>query len=109
MNYNFLDHVNGDTFDGVKFTITVNGSPLDLTGASVVMNMYLADGETPKVFSTDNGQLAIVNPSTDGIVEFKKQVVSVATPATYFYQIVYTLQNGDIKTFVEGSWTIKKV
>ena len=109
MNYDFLDHVNGDTFDGVKFAITVNGSPLDLTGASVEMNMYLEVGSRPIVFSTQNGKLEITNPPTDGLLEFKKQIVAVPTLAKYFYQMVYTLQDGTVKTYLEGSWTIKKV
>jgi hypothetical protein len=109
MNYDFPNHVNGDTFDGVKFAITVNGSPLDLTGASVEMNMYVADGERPVIFSTNNGKLTITDPPTSGLLEFNRQVVSVPTLATYFYQMVYTLRDGTVKTYLEGNWTIKKV
>ena len=109
MEYNFQDHINGDTFDGVSITTTLNGTPLDLTGASITMNMYMNRGDSPIVFSTANGKIAIIGDPVDGKIEFKKQVVSVVSPAQYFYQMIFTLSDGTVKTYLEGTWNIKKV
>ena len=39
MQYKFTDHLQGDTFDGTVFVITVNNKPLDLTDANVKMSL----------------------------------------------------------------------
>ena len=102
--YTFPNHVNGDTFDGVQFSTTVNGSPLDLTSASIVM--LVEDLNTNIEFSTTNGKLSIIDPSASGIFEFNKQVVGFNSYGSHNYEITFYLPNGDIKTYISGTWNI---
>lgn len=102
--YDFPDHVKGDTFEGVQFTITVNSSALNLTGATIRMQMRLnSNAPVVKEFSVGNG-LTLTTPAS-GIFTFNKQVISVP-PGVYYYDIQITLSNGDIKTYITGTWTI---
>lgn len=106
MTYDFPTHVDGDTFDGVRFTVKANGSPVDLTDATIDMNMEVLS--SIRTFSTSGSQLAIQTPPTDGIFEFSKQIVSVGVFGTFPYEIIFYLRNGDVKTYLKGNWTITR-
>ena len=106
MNYNFPDHINHDTFEGVSFTVLVNTVALNLTGASIRMmlrSQKLADTAV-LTLSTADEKIIITNTAA-GIFQVKKQIITVA-PATYFYDIEITLSDGTVKTYVEGTWKI---
>ena len=106
MNYNFPDHINHDTFEGVSFTVLVNNIALNLTGASIRMmlrSQKLADTAV-LTLSTVDESIVITNAAA-GIFQVKKQIIT-ATPATYFYDIEITLSDGTVKTYVEGTWKI---
>ena len=100
--YDFPDHESGDTFGGVTFTILVNAVALNLTGA-VIVGTFKAGGKTYTA-STTNGALTITN-AAGGIFTYDEQVVSYS-PATYSYEIVFTLSTGAIKTYIQGTWKI---
>jgi hypothetical protein len=102
MTYNFPSHINGDSFDGVRFSTNINGSPINLTNATIEMTVYA--GSEIAVFSTTNGKLTIINPPTSGIFEFDKQIVHFNTTGTFNYKIVY--KTDAYKTYVTGTWTI---
>lgn len=107
MAYNLKTHKSGDTFDGVSFTITVNSSPLDLTGASIEMTVFSQGNGLKQVkkFTVGNG-LTITSPAS-GQFEIDEQVIDL-TPNTYYYEIEFTLQDGSVKTYVCGEWRITK-
>ena len=107
VTYNFPTIVKGDTFDGILFTIIVNGSPLDLTDAHILMSLKLTStGAVTQHFSSDNGDgITISSPVTDGKFVIDAQTISFAA-ATYRYNIKITLSNGIVKTYVGGSWKI---
>lgn len=104
--YNFPEHTNNDTFNGVQFEVLVNAAAVDLTDADI--KMQLRDGACKLVeeFSVENGKLELADP-TNGIFTFKKQIISLA-PLTYTYDIQITFSNGDIKTWIKGQWKILK-
>jgi hypothetical protein len=103
--YDFPQHVKGDTFNGVQFTVTVNAVPLDLTAAHIKMDLRLTPlGVVAESFSDGAGITIAVNPAT-GVFKFDAQVVNIPA-ATYYYDIEITLSNGVIKTYVGGRWTI---
>lgn len=109
-NFNFPDHKSGNTFDGLSFTIAVNGVAVDLTGASVAayFRKDSIDGTVSLEMTTDNGKLTLNSPATDGVINVAKQLVSLAW-GTYYYDVRYVLADGETKTRVGGSWTITKV
>ena len=106
MEYNFKDHKKGDTFPGVSFKISVNGLPLNLTGASIKMQLreLTPTGAVGATF-TDLAGITIDATPTSGIFVFDKQVIDI--PAVlYYFDIQITLASGDIKTYIEGTWNI---
>lgn len=104
--YNFPDHVNNDTFNGVQFEVLVNAVAVDLTDADI--KMQLRDGTCRLVeeFSVDNGKLELTDP-INGIFTFKKQIISLV-PIKYTYDIEIIFSNGDVKTWIKGEWKIIK-
>jgi len=106
--YNFKNHKKGDTFDGVEFTITVNGNSLILTEATIKMDMR----ETPlgvvvKSFSTPTSGITISSPTTAGKFIIDQQIIDI--PAfKYYYDIEISLATNpvEIKTYVWGRWEI---
>lgn len=106
MTHNLPDAVNGDTFLGCRFTITVNGSPLNLTSGSVEM-VVLANGAFHK-FSTENGKMTIINPPDAGIVELNKQVIDINAYGVFNYKMIFKLSDGSIHTYLTGTWTISR-
>jgi len=102
--YDFPDHESGDTFEGVTFTVLVNGVALDLTDATIVCTLS-ANGKvyTP---STTGGELTITNDA-GGIFTFDKQIISYC-PATYSHEFKFTLNTGDVKTYIDGTWKITR-
>ena len=106
MEYNFPDHISGDTFDGTSFTIKVNSSPLNLIGASVTLT--LEGGKETITLSTLNHRLAFSDNPADGIVVLPRQVITVTEGGLYKYKIVFTLASGSIKTYITGQWKITK-
>mgnify|MGYP007070986917 CR=1 FL=1 len=108
MNYNFPDHITGDTFQGVQFEILVNELPLDITGSTISMvcrpTMLRAGQTQHTVFNFDSNSFEILDGAA-GKFTFKKQVVSLAENV-YKYSIKITLSNNDVHTYISGSWTI---
>lgn len=106
--YNFKNHRKGDSFDGVEFTITVNSSPLILTGASIRMDMR----ETPlgtlvKSFYSPDGGITISSPTTAGKFVLDKQIIDI--PAfKYYYDIQILLETDEIHTYIWGFFEVKQ-
>ena len=106
-NYNFPDHVRGDTFNGVVFTVLVNASPVDFTNAILTMDLRpLGGGDVVKTFTTiDSGGLTIQDPPTSGKFSLDQQIIDLPS-ATYEYDIEMDFSNGVVKTYIGGTWTI---
>lgn len=105
--YDFPDHRKGDTFAGVQFTITKNGSPLDLTSASLRMEMreLTPTGSVGATFTDDSGGGLTITDAVNGVLTFDEQVVDVSA-LLYHYDIQITLSNGDVKSYIVGTWDI---
>lgn len=109
VSYNFPNHKKGDTFNGIQFTINVNGSPLNLTGASIAMDLRLTPtGASVERFSTAVGEgITISTPKTAGIFTLDTQIIDIAA-GDYYYDIQITLANSTIKTYIGGRWIIEQ-
>jgi|WetSurMetagenome_2_1015567.scaffolds.fasta_scaffold283618_2 hypothetical protein len=103
--YDFPDTVKNDTFEGVVFTVTVNTVALNLTNASIKMQLRNPDNYYLALeLSTDNLKIEITNAMA-GIFSIVKQIVII--PAmTYIYDIQITLGDGSVKTYIAGTWKI---
>jgi hypothetical protein len=96
--YNFPTHESGDTFNGVQFELKVNSVAKDLSGAIITMNI------AGKKYTSTAGNF-VISDALNGKFNFKKQKVTL--PSGYHqYEITIEFEDGDIKTYVTGYWTI---
>ena len=105
-NYDFPNQFKGDTFGGVQFTLSRNGSPIDLTGASLEMMLRLVKTVSPPALtlSTPSSGLTITD-AVNGVFTVDKQEIDIDA-GDYFYDIELTEANGDINTYIAGQWVI---
>lgn len=106
MTYDIPAHRAGDTWKGIpNITIFRNGSALNLTNAKAQMKVrYQIDAPTVIEFNSNDNSIVFVAP-TSGILGIPAKVIDVP-PAKYVYDLEITLASGEIKTFMEGKWTI---
>lgn len=103
MEYNYKV-LKGDTWDGARFTITKNESPLDLSGATIKVEYKLNSktGFTKRTISIGTGITLIDAPN--GVFDIDGFIVDLDV-GRYFYDIEITL-SGEVKTYVEGVMTV---
>ncbi len=106
MIYNIPAHKAGDTWQGIpSITIFRNGSALDLTGATAKMQVrFKIDAPSVIDFSTQNNTITLIAPIS-GIFNIPARLVDLP-PATYLYDLKISLSGGEVKTFLEGNWSI---
>jgi hypothetical protein len=107
--FNLSDYISGDTWNGIPLiSITRNSEPIDLTDAKVEMFVkYQIDAPTVAYFTTENGSIIILDPSTNGRINVPPQIVDIP-PAKYIFSIKITFSNGEVDTFVSGNWNVIK-
>ena len=104
--YNFKDHTKGDTFKAINFTLDEDGTPVDLTGASIRMMVKLNATDTNFALevSTSSGGMLITD-AANGAFTFEEQIIDIDA-AKYVYDIEITDTNGNVNTYIKGSWHI---
>jgi hypothetical protein len=106
MTYNIPSHRRGDTWDGINsITINVNGSPINLTNATVKME-FRQDLDSPVALtlSTTDGSIVITN-AAGGVISIPPKKIEVPF-AKYLYDLQVTFANGVVKTYMSGTWEI---
>lgn len=105
MTYNIPKHRRGDTWDGInKIGITINGAPVNLTGAKVTMQFREDyDAPTALTLSTETSTITILPDLSS--VRVLPVIVDIQ-PATYKYDLQVTYPNSEVKTYLEGTWQI---
>ena len=97
----------GDTFSEVAFEVKKNGTAIDLTGATIKMQLR-------KNYSDVSPALALTSVSSAGITittaasgQFKinEQIIDIEV-FNYVYDIQFTLSTGEVKTYVKGGFNI---
>lgn len=105
VRYDIPDRVKGDTSASILLTFELNGSALDLTGATA--RMQIRNGKTGGLvleLKTGNG-LTIVDHS--GGVLRVDEIQRLGIPAgEYEYDVELTLASGIRKTYVGGVITV---
>ena len=99
--YNFPDHIKGDTFKGVNFTVTVNTVALPIS--AVKMELKLAYN-TPSALTLSNGA-GITISNVTGVFTIDNQIIDIPA-GNYIYDIEITTQSGDVDTYINGTWKI---
>lgn len=101
ITYTMPEHKSGDYFEGVQFDIAVNGTPLNLAGATIEM-ILPASVSAPLTSATSAIE---ISTSTTGRFTIMPQIISLRA-GHHEYRIRITLANGRIKTYVRGTWNI---
>lgn len=108
MEVTLPEHVSGDTFNGVQFTIEITEDevtgPENLTGASIVMHVKKTE-TSPVVLELSLGNGLTMVDAPNGIFQIDEQVITLE-PGLYLLYIRFTI-GPRIKTWIEGTWTIR--
>lgn len=106
MSYNFT-HIKGDTFEQVPFAILKNNVPLNLTGATIRMQLRGECGGliALNLTSVANAGITITN-ATGGLFKINKQVIDIAA-GNYSYDLEIKFADNTIKTWLSGSFLIE--
>jgi hypothetical protein len=102
-------HIKGDTFDEVAFSIKINNVDLDLTGATIKMQLKRPADLTVAILSITSvasAGITITNPS-GGLFKINEQIIDIEV-FNYAYDIQLTLASGVVKTYVSGTFNITK-
>jgi hypothetical protein len=99
MTYNFPECIKDDTFNGVSFTLSINGIAKDLTGATI--NLIIA---SKIIFSTTNGDIIISDP-LNGKFQLEPRIITLPI-GNNLYKIRIMFKNCDVKTYIKGNWKI---
>lgn len=100
-NFNLPDHRTGDTFRAIDIRISINDVPVDLTGATALVQV-----RTEPTASTVAMTLAtsIHNP-TQGLLKIVEQAVTLAS-GLYYYELQITMPGGFRESYLTGTWQI---
>jgi len=96
-----------NTYNGAEFTVTVNGAPLNLQGASLKMQLRI-NANTPLVKEYNTGSGLTITDGVNGKFTFDEQLIDVV-PGSYQYDILATLSNGVEKTYPSGQFIVEAV
>lgn len=98
-------HTSGDTWRGLSLSLSINSAPMDLTGASIKMQMRKnpAAAAFEYSWSTADGSITIDNPLS-GAFTINKRVISGKDTLHFDIQVTDAL--GDIRTMVSGTLPI---
>ncbi len=103
------DTIGSPNSNGIKFTVTQNTVVMDLTGASIQIDIKKTKkSATIKMQFLSGGADIDTSDLVNGVFILHKtaaQTDAIAAFKEYFYDIEITLASGDIFTFVEGLWS----
>ena len=100
-------HIKGDTFDLVAFSIKINNVVLDLTGATIKMQLKKNSTDVvPALSLTSVASAGItITNATGGLFKINQQIINIEV-FNYVYDIQLTLASGVVKTYVSGTFSI---
>lgn len=105
--YNIPTQTNGDTFDGVQFTMTktIDGTTtaINLTDCQLFSQIKDSKGLVVRDMSIGNG-ITVTN-AINGVFQIDSFVVNLGI-GTFVYDIQLIYPNGDIKTYVKGAFSV---
>lgn len=100
-------HVKGDTFNMVTFQVKVNTVAVNLTGATIRMQLRKKPDDITAVLSLTSvasAGITITSPTT-GTFKINEQVINIEV-GTYSYDIEIAYASGIVKTYIAGIFTI---
>lgn len=102
-NYNFPQIKQSNTFKQRNINVIVDGAPLNLTGATVCMQIR-EKSTTALIFSFP----ITITDAVNGVLTIAKFPV-LMHPKTYEYDLKITLSNGDVLTYIQGYFPVLSI
>jgi hypothetical protein len=106
MALNFT-HTKGDTFNEVAFEVKKNTVAINLTGATIKMQLrknYIDVASILAFTSVGSAGITITAP-TLGQFKINAQIIDIEV-YNYVYDIQFTLASGEVKTYVKGGFNV---
>lgn len=107
--YNMPDHRRGDTWNGLTVQVFAgedNTDPeMDLTGASIKMQVKTAPGSVARLSVDTTGSGIVITNASEGRFTVNAMVVDLVA-GSYVYDLQLTLADGTVRTILSGSWEI---
>ena len=100
-------HIKGDTFDEVAFQLKINDTVVNLTGATIKMQLRKCYSDTAAALSLTSVSSAGITITNAANGEFKinTQIIDIEV-YNYVYDIQITFSSGVVKTYVQGGFNI---
>lgn len=100
-------HIKGDTFDQVDFQLKINDVVVNLTGATIKMQLRKSYSDVTAALSlTSVGSAGItITNASEGRFKINTQIIDIPV-YNYVYDIQITLASGVVKTYVQGGFNI---
>lgn len=106
MALNFT-HTKGDTFSEVAFEVKKNGTAINLTGATIKMQLrknYIDVSPALALTSVSSAGITITGASA-GQFKINEQIIDIEV-FNYVYDIQFTLSTGEVRTYVKGGFNV---
>lgn len=96
----------GDTFDEVLFELKKDGTAIDLTGATIHMQLRKAAGGPVFLNFTSVGSEGItITDAAAGKFKINSVIINLEANV-YLYDIEITFASGEVRTWISGQFTI---
>jgi hypothetical protein len=99
--YNLADVLKGDTFNGVQFTVTVNGTPKDLTSTVITCDFRSSKKTGPVSLSLSIGSGITIVDAINGVFEIDAFDANMDV-GIHYYDIQF-VDGAVTKTYIEGT------
>ena len=101
------DRIKNDTFSSVEFEyLNEVGTPLNLTGASIRVQFRNNSKKGHVVKDVTDGDGITATDLANGRFEIDKFTPIDFEVGNYYYDVQTTLSNGDVKTYVGGTFRV---
>lgn len=97
----------GDTWSGATVTVTENDVAMDLTDASILMQLKRDACDSSYVLELSTGSGITITNAADGQFTIDAVIIGL-TPKNYVYDVQITLASGRIVTILEGTFTVEQ-
>ena len=105
MSLNF-QAIRNDTFEAVPFAVLKNNVAVDLTGATIKMQLRKEAGGVIALSLTSVSSAGITITNTSGgLFKINKQIISIDA-FNYLYDIQIAFSDGTVKTWISGEFLI---
>ena len=100
--------IRNDTFQSVTLQIDRDGSPIDLTGATIRMMLRIVKTQASPDLSLSSPSSGItITDAVNGEFEIDEQIISIDA-AVYFYDLEIAESSGEVNTVMGGEFTIQQ-